>query len=499
MQRVLDCMAHSCGLGPSSALLDVGAGLGRPLLHARVSHGVQRLYGVEIDRVKVAKAEAFLTQASAALSARGVDLGCEAAGEVEAVGAVEEEPEPSSSSQQEAGPVVAAAAAATASSRDATDTRADDEGGEADAAAEAAPAAPAAPAPPSPPTTDLPLITCCPVERLAPDSLAHVTHAYSFWEGVPRHARLAFGRLFASSPRARAVAVVQRAMGRGGGKGTNAAADHASAEMASLGFGPMALVRAFPVSMSGSGRSFTAYVFMKVRPIAPLRRGLPGSAAENEDDDEEAEAATAIASSKLVYLRARPSDPAAGRRASRAGGAGTAAAQAADAGSPCSKGKRSSGGGRGRGRGGAPDEVAAAAADGASPEKKARPAVPARHMTRSQSAALAAAEESDEEEVAAPPARKSLSFAARDAEPEAAGAAAAAGAPAAAAPAPAPRPPRAAVATKQSTLSFRERKSRPVVSAAAVPTTKKKDSSPPAAADAAAVATTAAAIATAQT
>jgi hypothetical protein len=29
MQRVLDCLHHSCGLGPSSTLVDIGAGLGR--------------------------------------------------------------------------------------------------------------------------------------------------------------------------------------------------------------------------------------------------------------------------------------------------------------------------------------------------------------------------------------------------------------------------------------------------------------------------------------
>lgn len=36
-------------------------------------------------------------------------------------------------------------------------------------------------------------------------------------------------------------------------------------EMQALGFGPLLLIKSFPVSMSGSGRSFTAYIFSKVR------------------------------------------------------------------------------------------------------------------------------------------------------------------------------------------------------------------------------------------
>lgn len=80
-------------------------------------------------------------------------------------------------------------------------------------------------------------------------SLEHCTHAYSFWEGVPTTARQAFGRLVASSTRIRGVAVVQRAMRDPEGS------------MAGLGFGNLTLRASFPVSMSGSGRSFTAYVF----------------------------------------------------------------------------------------------------------------------------------------------------------------------------------------------------------------------------------------------
>jgi hypothetical protein len=34
----------------------------RPLLHALVEQGIRSAYGVELDEVKVSKAEAFLTQ-----------------------------------------------------------------------------------------------------------------------------------------------------------------------------------------------------------------------------------------------------------------------------------------------------------------------------------------------------------------------------------------------------------------------------------------------------
>ena len=100
-------------------------------------------------------------------------------------------------------------------------------------------------------------------------SLEPATHAYSFGEGVPPPARAAFGRLFVKSRTLRAVAVVQRAI-RGAG---NAPANH----MAALGFGPLMLTASFPVSMSGSGRSFTAYVFL--RGPSPLPRALVTAAA----------------------------------------------------------------------------------------------------------------------------------------------------------------------------------------------------------------------------
>jgi len=495
MQRVLDCLARSCGMtgdggagggaGGGSALLDVGAGLGRPLLHAAVSHGVRRLYGVEIDRVKVAKAEAFVRQAVAALAVKGVPyLDDERQRRQEAGGGGGPAAVASAPADEAAAADSAAPTTTGSDSLDATDTRAEDVGeaslanetgaAAAGATADAAATAPAtttkpttkptaakttaAKPPPAtaaaatPPPTALPLITCCPVERLAPDALAHVTHAYSFWEGVPRHARMAFGRLFAASPRARGVAVVQRAM-RGGGRGNKGGGCPASAEMAALGFGSLALVRAFPVAMSGSGRAFTAYVFMRVRPLAPmLAAPLPppplrapasdigGRKGQKEEGDEDGDAPAAVGD---TYLRTSSADPAGGRRGRRAAGGAAGTAAAPDAGSPC---KRASAAER-------PDGAAPAA----SPEKKAR-ATPARHMTRSQSAALAAAElddeeEEGEEEVAAPAVRKALSFAPPCTDDDAV--ATAAPAPAAAAPAP-PRP--AGRASKQTALGFRERK-----------------------------------------
>ncbi|PNH02095.1 hypothetical protein TSOC_011951 [Tetrabaena socialis] len=100
-------------------------------------------------------------------------------------------------------------------------------------------------------------------------TLDPATHAYSFWEGVPTTGKQAFGALFASSRSLRAVAVVQRAM-----RGQTPAL-----VMRELGFGPLLLITSFPVKMSGSGRSFTAYVFSKITPAAAGFLGAAGTAA----------------------------------------------------------------------------------------------------------------------------------------------------------------------------------------------------------------------------
>ncbi|KAL3161615.1 hypothetical protein ABBQ32_010473 [Trebouxia sp. C0010 RCD-2024] len=175
MQKVLHSLSKSCGLDQSSRLVDVGAGLGRPLLHALIHPGIALGFGIEIDQIKCSKAHAFLRQSAAALLKRGF------------------------TSKELAVPVV----------------------------------------------------KCSAIEKIS--SLDPATHAYSFWEGVPIDAKCAFGSLFAASRTLKAVAVVQRAMRQ---------ADPAEV-MAELGFGQVDLVSSFAVSMSGSGRSFTAYVFNK--------------------------------------------------------------------------------------------------------------------------------------------------------------------------------------------------------------------------------------------
>ncbi|GIL61222.1 hypothetical protein Vafri_15627 [Volvox africanus] len=59
MQKVLDCLKRNSGLDSRSVFIDIGAGLGRPLLHAMVSIGVGSAWGVELDRIKCDKAAAF--------------------------------------------------------------------------------------------------------------------------------------------------------------------------------------------------------------------------------------------------------------------------------------------------------------------------------------------------------------------------------------------------------------------------------------------------------
>lgn len=59
-QKVMDALAVHTGMGRASKLLDVGAGLGHPLVHAVHDVGVARARGLEVDPVKVKKAEAFI-------------------------------------------------------------------------------------------------------------------------------------------------------------------------------------------------------------------------------------------------------------------------------------------------------------------------------------------------------------------------------------------------------------------------------------------------------
>ena len=188
MQRMLAIMREDCGLDASSHLVDIGAGLGRPLIHALVTEGISGATGIELDFIKCMKADAFLKQTANAMLKRGLTE--------EAI--------------------------------------------------------------------DLPVITCKPVEKV--HSLDPATHAYSFWEGVPVDARVAFGRLFAKSRTLRSVTVVQRNMKR---ENPEEVMEHGYC------FGPVTLVDTLSVSMSGSNRHFTAYVFNKNQPpaVVPRRRG----------------------------------------------------------------------------------------------------------------------------------------------------------------------------------------------------------------------------------
>ena len=53
MSRVLDALAAETALGPDSVMLDVGGGLGRPLMHALVSHDIKRAVGIIDGRVNI--------------------------------------------------------------------------------------------------------------------------------------------------------------------------------------------------------------------------------------------------------------------------------------------------------------------------------------------------------------------------------------------------------------------------------------------------------------
>ncbi|GAX78395.1 hypothetical protein CEUSTIGMA_g5837.t1 [Chlamydomonas eustigma] len=181
MQKIFDKLHHNCGFDQNSVLVDVGAGLGRPMLHAMFSPGVKGSFGIELDHVKVQKAKAFMKNTLHDMKLRGSSL------------------------------------------KD---------------------------------TSWIPNMHCCGVEKL--DTLEPATHAYSFWEGIPTDGRIAFGKLFNHSRSLRAVAVVQRAI-RG---------QEPAALMEELGFGPLLLITSFSVNMSGSGASFQAYVFSKVKPAS---------------------------------------------------------------------------------------------------------------------------------------------------------------------------------------------------------------------------------------
>ncbi|KAK9904097.1 hypothetical protein WJX75_004484 [Coccomyxa subellipsoidea] len=219
MQKVLDCMAANCGLKSTSRLVDVGAGIGRPLLHAVVGQYAASAWGVEIDRVKADKGNAFMRYAAADMKRRNADW---------------------------------------------TDF-------------------------------EVPSIRCAPIEEIK--TLDPATHAYSFWEGVPEDSRRAFGRLFRASKTLQAVAIGQRAM-----RGRDP-----EAVMANLGFGELHLVTSFSVSMSGSGRSFTAYVFNR-KGFVPPPLATCAAAAEEAAAEASLQPATPHDSRELPLIRRSSSE-----------------------------------------------------------------------------------------------------------------------------------------------------------------------------------------------
>ncbi len=70
-ERVMASLKDKTGMGRSSTFLDIGAGLGHPLLHASLEAGVRRARGIENDPVKVMKAEAFLSRVFTDLRMKG--------------------------------------------------------------------------------------------------------------------------------------------------------------------------------------------------------------------------------------------------------------------------------------------------------------------------------------------------------------------------------------------------------------------------------------------
>ena len=187
--KIMEALAEFGGMDKSSTLLDVGAGLGRPLLHALVAYGVKSIRGIEVDPVKCQKAKVFVEKTLEMVNKKGTEAELEA---------------------------------------------------------------------------DEDWLQCRSIESL--DSLGPTTHVYTFWEGIPVVAKEALGALFSESATCKAIAVVQRALRN---KDTLLYLDQ-------LGFTGVEVAKSFPVTMSGSGRTFRAYIICKC--------GVPrfGSTAERE-------------------------------------------------------------------------------------------------------------------------------------------------------------------------------------------------------------------------
>ena len=160
-------------LNQRSVLLDMGAGLGRPLVHAVVEFGVAGAIGWELDPIKCEKSKAMMT--------RLVESGILSAAKK---------------------PIMLLKDAATG--------------------------------------------------RKLPDG---TTHVFAFWEGFRYEDREAVGKLWRACPTAEYIAVVQHAI----------AGVHPEEEMNDLRFGSVTMLAKLPVSQSGGGSRYTAYIFKKNR------------------------------------------------------------------------------------------------------------------------------------------------------------------------------------------------------------------------------------------
>jgi len=75
MHTVLTCMQERTGMGVHSVMVDIGAGLGRPLLHALLEPGIRSGFGMDVDKVKVDKAAEFIQRVASTMSdTYGVDM-----------------------------------------------------------------------------------------------------------------------------------------------------------------------------------------------------------------------------------------------------------------------------------------------------------------------------------------------------------------------------------------------------------------------------------------
>ncbi|KXZ50357.1 hypothetical protein GPECTOR_17g998 [Gonium pectorale] len=71
MAQVLQCMKERAGFGSDSILVDIGSGLGRPLMHG-FYEGMAKGYGLECDAVKCEKAVKFCKRVVSEACSKGL-------------------------------------------------------------------------------------------------------------------------------------------------------------------------------------------------------------------------------------------------------------------------------------------------------------------------------------------------------------------------------------------------------------------------------------------